>query len=264
MFQSIEKGRCPLSGLDPRLKLFWAVSCSAVGLIFIDFPVLTLTLASVILVAILGGIAGPIFRQLRGFWLIILAIGAIQFLTVGGEPAFQILPRISQYFGGLTVTKEGILSGILSALRLLILTLPIFAVVATTSTNDLIEALGWLGLPQKYSLMMALAFNFMPVYLADMRRVADAMRVRAYEEIESGFLGRIRALSLALIPITMNAIERADVVGRVLDMRGFGSVKRKPSFRGWGPRDRLFLAYTILLLAFPIFRFLALGLRLLP
>ncbi|MEM2364062.1 MAG: energy-coupling factor transporter transmembrane component T [Candidatus Bathyarchaeia archaeon] len=258
MLQSIDKGRSPLSGLDPRLKLLWAVSCSAVGLIFIDFPVLTITLASVILLTILGKVAGPLFEQLRGFWLIVLAIGAIQCLTVGGEAALVILPSSPPYFLGLIVTKEGALSGVLSILRLLILTLPIFAVVATTSTNDLIEAMNWLGLPQKYSLMMALAFNFMPVYLADMRRVMDAMRVRAYEGIERGFLGRIRALSLALIPITMNAIERADVVGRVLEMRGFGSVKRRASFKGWGRSDRLFLAYTILLMAFPIVRFLAL------
>lgn len=257
MLQSIDKGRSPLGGLDPRLKLLWAVSCSAVGLIFIDFPALTITLALVILLAILGRVAGPLFGQLRGFWLIVLIIGAIQCLTVGGEAALVILPS-SPPFGGLIVTKEGVLSGVLSILRLLILTLPIFAVVATTSTNGLIEAMSWLGLPQKYSLMMALAFNFMPVYLADMRRVMDAMRVRAYEGIEKGFLGRIRALSLALIPITMNAIERADVVGRVLEMRGFGSVKRRASFKGWGRSDRLFLAYTLLLMAFPILRFLVL------
>jgi energy-coupling factor transporter transmembrane protein EcfT len=257
MLQYIGGKRGPLSRLDPRLKLFWAISCSAVGLLFIDFPVLTLTLASVIFVAILGGIAGPLFRQLRGFWLIILAIGSIQCLTVGGEAAFALIPSIPPYFGGLIITKEGILSGAISILRLLILTLPVFAMIATTPTNDLIEAMSWLGLPQKYSLMMALAFNFMPVYLADMRRVMDAMRVRAYESVERGFLGRIRALSMALIPITMNAIERADVVGRVLEMRGFGSFEKKATFKRWGPSDRLFLIYTIMLLAFPLIRFLA-------
>jgi hypothetical protein len=53
-----EGKRSPLSGLDPRLKLFWAVSCSAVGLIFIDFPVLILTVASAIFTAIFGKVIG--------------------------------------------------------------------------------------------------------------------------------------------------------------------------------------------------------------
>jgi energy-coupling factor transporter transmembrane protein EcfT len=189
--------------------------------------------------------------------LMILLIGAIQCLTVGGEVAFEILPSSPPYFWGLSITREAVLSGALSILRLLILTFPIFTVVATTSTNDLIEAMSWLGLPPKYSLMMALAFNFMPVYLADMERVMDAMRVRAYGKIEGGLLGRMRGLSLALIPITMNAVERADVVGRILEMRGFGSVERKISFKSWRGMDRIFLAYTILLLAFPVARFLA-------
>jgi energy-coupling factor transport system permease protein len=258
MLQVIEKSRTPLSGLDPRLKLFWIVSSTLVGMIFIDFAILILTLLSIFMTAIWGRVLHFLLKQLKGFWLITIIIGLIQCLTVGGETMFTIVPRFVPILGGLgSVSREGVLSGILSMLRLLVLTFPIFTVIATTSTSDLINALSWFGLPFDYSLMLTLAFNFMPVYISDMNRVLDAMRVRAYSQIERGFIGRIRGFSVALIPIALNAVERADMVGAALEMRGSRSNKRKTEFDAWKIGDFVFLTYAVLVLVLPLARFLA-------
>jgi len=257
MLHVVEKSRTPLSGVDPRLKLFWIIMSTLVGLVFIDFPVLTLTLLSIFVTATWGRVLHFLLRQLKGFWLIAIVIGLIQCLTVGGEPIFAIIPKSAPFLGGWgVVSKEGILGGALSMLRLLILTFPVFTVVATTSTRDLIHALSWFGLPFDYSLMLTLAFNFMPVYISDMGRVLDAMRVRAYSKVEKGLVGRIRGFSVALIPITLNAIERADIVGGALEMRGSGSTERRIEFEAWRRKDYVFLLYSVLLLAFPIIKFL--------
>jgi len=257
MLHAVEKSRTPLSGVDPRLKLFWIIMSTLVGLVFIDFPVLTVTLLSIFITAAWGRVLHFLLRQLKSFWLIAILIGLIQCLTVGGEIMFTIIPKSVPFLGGWgAVSKEGVLSGALSMLRLLILTFPVFTVVATTSTRDLINALSWFGLPFDYSLMLTLAFNFMPVYISDMERVLDAMRVRAYSKVEKGLIGRIRGFSVALIPITLNAIERADIVGGALEMRGSNSTKRNIEFEAWTKKDYLFLTYSILLLAFPVMKFL--------
>jgi energy-coupling factor transport system permease protein len=258
MLHVVEKSRTPLSGVDPRLKLLWIVISTLVGLLFIDFPVLTLALLSIFTTAAWGRVLRFLLNQLKGFWLIAVVIGLIQCLTVGGETVLTIIPKSVPFPGGWgVISKEGILSGALSMLRLLILTFPVFTVVATTSTRDLINALRWFGLPFDYSLMLTLAFNFMPVYISDMGKVLDAMRVRAYAKVEKGLVGRVRGFSVALVPITLNAIERADLLGQALEMRGYGSTKRRIiEFEPWRKRDRVFLLYSVLLLVLPVIRLL--------
>jgi len=78
--------------------------------------------------------------------------------------------------------------------------------------------------------MMVLALNFVPLYLEEFGRIADAQRARAHALVDRGFLGRARGMLPIFLPLTLNAVERADTVGKVLEIRGIARRRFQPGF----------------------------------
>ena len=229
----ILEARGRLGAVDARVKLLWVLATLLAGLVFVDVASLLVVLASIGLVAASGGVLGATLRRLRGLAVLIVTIGLIFGLTVPGEPLLVVPLGVD-----LAVSREGLHLGIISILRMFVFAAPLVVLVMTTNNSDLIQGLMAFRLPLDYALMIVLALNFVPLYLEEFGRIADAQKARAHALVEQGLIGKLRGLVPIFIPLTLNAVDRADTVGKVLEIRGVARRRFRAEFEplsgpGW-------------------------------
>jgi energy-coupling factor transport system permease protein len=234
----ILEDRGPLGGVDARVKLAWVLATMIAGLLLVTVVPLAILLGSIVVVAATGRVVGPLVQRLRGLGTIIIVVGLILGITVPGHPLVSI--------GPLGISQEGLQLGLVSILRMFVFAAPLIVVVMTTSNSDLIAGFMAFKLPLDYALMMVLALNFVPLYLEEFGRIADAQRARAHTLVDQGFLGRARGMLPIFLPLTLNAVERADTVGKVLEIRGIGRHRFQPGFEPLLRRSWALLALSIL------------------
>jgi energy-coupling factor transport system permease protein len=238
-----QRGR--LGRVDARVKLFWVLATLVVGLMFVDVRSLLVVLASIAVVAAVGGVLGETLRRLRGLGVLIITIGLIFGLTIPGTALFTVpLGSFS-----LVISQEGLYLGLVSILRMFVFAAPLLVVIMTTNKSDLIQALMVARLPLDYALMIVLALNFVPLYLAEFGRIGDAQRARGHALVEQGLLGKVRGLVPIFVPLTLNAIDRADTVGKVLEIRGFARRRFRPELEPLEGGSWLLLGVSLVLLA---------------
>ncbi|HEX2037124.1 MAG TPA: energy-coupling factor transporter transmembrane component T [Chloroflexota bacterium] len=215
-----ERGR--LGTVDPRVKLCWVLATLTAGLVFVSLPSLAIVLVSILSVAAVGGVLRATIQRLRSLGLVIVMIGLILGITIPGEPLV--------WLGPLAISRQGLGLGLISILRLFVFATPLIVVVITTNNSDLMQGLMAFKLPLDYALMIVLALNFVPIYLAEFGRIADAQKARAHALVERGFLGKVRGLVPIFVPLILNAVDRADTVGKVLEIRGLARRRFRPEF----------------------------------
>jgi energy-coupling factor transport system permease protein len=94
-----------------------------------------------------------------------------------------------------------------------------------------------------------LALNFVPLYIEELARIADAQRARAHSLMDKGLLGKMRGMVPLFVPLTLNVVDRADTIGKVLEIRGFSKGQFSIDFEPFSTSDLLFLAFCAGLLA---------------
>jgi energy-coupling factor transport system permease protein len=247
----IAHDRGSLGAVDSRVKIIWLLATLVAGLIFARPLSLVIILATIIAVAVVGGVLAETIRRMRGLATIMLVLGFIFGLTVPGQPLLYLLPTPLPAGPALPITQEGLYLGMISILRILVFAAPLVIAVMTTNNSDLIRGLLFFRLPLDYALMIVLALNFVPIILSEFGRIADAQKARAHSLIEKGLLGRARSLIPIFVPLTLNAVDRADTVGKVLEIRGFARRQFRAEFDplGAGSWALLALSAGLLILA---------------
>ena len=115
----------PLVRVDPRVKLLWLLATLVGGLVFADVPSLAALLLSIVVVAAAGGVLGETARRVQGLVTIIAVVGLIFGITVPGAPLFGV-----SLFGlFVAISRDGLLLGLVSALRMCIFAAPLVVMV---------------------------------------------------------------------------------------------------------------------------------------
>jgi energy-coupling factor transport system permease protein len=85
-----------------------------------------------------------------------------------------------------------------------------------------------MGLPDKFSFTMDLAFRFIPTLGRDFMITVDAQRARGYEmeSAKGGLISRLRRLAPLIVPVTMSSIVTGEEVIDAMDLRAFGARPR--------------------------------------
>lgn len=238
-----------LRQVDARAKLAWLLATFVMGVVFTNIPSLLAILGSIALVALIGRVFRAVVINLKSMWMIIILIGLIFSLTVGGETLFYLLPPSLPLIGGhLAVSREGVQLGLISVLRMFVYVVPVVIMVMTTSNSDMLRALMFVRLPMEFALMIVLALNFVPLYIEEMGRIADAQRARAHSLMDKGTLGKMRGMIPIFLPLTLNAVDRADTIGKVLEIRGFSRGRFTVDFEPLAGDSLLLLFFSAALL----------------
>ncbi len=85
-----------------------------------------------------------------------------------------------------------------------------------------------MGVSDKVSFTMDLAFRFLPTLARDLSITIDAQRTRGYEmeSAKGGIVERLRRLAPLVVPVTMQATVTGEEVIDAMDLRAFGTAPR--------------------------------------
>lgn len=240
-----------LQALDPRSKLAlcfvglaWVLSVQAVELAFILALAVLLLLSSHIApsrVRAIGLSLTPL--------IVVVLITWPLFYSRGDEVWFAWAP--------VRITRDGVLSGITAALRILALVYVLALLVATTDQARLIRALVKLGLPYAWGLTISMSLRYIPTLYALYRTVVEAQAARAWAVPTGHFIRRAQGYLPVLIAVLIGAIRLSDQTAMALTARGLdASLPRVPY------RETTFRAMDWLIVLLALVGLLALLLRL--
>jgi energy-coupling factor transport system permease protein len=227
----------------------------ATAALIAESPVLLGALLAAVLLA--GACAAGAIRDLLRAMRVaapamLLSIVLVNLLVNRG--GLTVFARLGDWgvLGQVNLTVEALVYGLVVGLRMLVVVLACLLAVSAADPDELLLFCRRRVSPHS-ALTATLATRLIPVLGEDARRLAEAQRCRPDGGV-TGARGR-----LAIVRATVGgALERSLDVAAVLEMRGYGSVRRVP-----GPRRALsrhdlgFLAAAVGLLA--LYAFAGLG-----
>ncbi len=211
------EGQSWLHRLDPRVKLLGA----GLGLILLlALNNLLLLGAGLLLVLLLHASArvpaarlGRVLRTLLPVSLLIFSLRVL-FQPVGAALWAWWIVRITP----LALAEGGVL-----VLRILTMAFVIFLWLYTTDSATVTASLTALGLPDTWSLTLALALRFMPAFQATYQRIADAQQARGLDLRGSHALARVRRMMPILVTLIITSLRASEQLATALEARAFGA-----------------------------------------
>ena len=223
-----------IHGLDPRVKItgtfIYVISLfvfkSITGYFFVTlFLFLCISLSKIPLKYIMRGMKSIIFIL---FFTVFFQV----FLTSGETILFK--------WKFITISLEGIKSGIFFGMRLIYLILGTSLMTFTTTANQLTDGLEALLHPliklrvpvHEIAMTMSIALRFIPILIEELDIIMDAQKARGADFESGGLVRRTKALIPVLIPLFVSAFRRADELALAMEARcytgGEGRTKMKP------------------------------------
>lgn len=242
--------------LDPRARLIFMLAALVSILFFWDVRFL---LGFFVLAAGQYILARLTFRETRRAWLLIgpliVILTVLTFLTGRGREGIfteeHVITRL-RIVGDLAVIVSAEKISFAAAQLVRVTSITLLAVVVPYTINPSLYGVTFrgLGLPDKFSYAMDLAFRLVPTLGRDFGITYDAQRARGYEleRLKGGILAQIRRVAPLLVPVVIQAIVGGEEVIDSMDLRAFGVAKRTwlPQLR-YGRGDRLLLGFSVVM-----------------
>ena len=190
---------------DPRAKLIAAFMLAGLVIITSKAPFLAAESGLVLLLVICCGTGAAYLRWLR-----------------------FVIP-MALFFGLVTWWSAAFVVGVAAALKLVALTSVFFLFFATTTPEDLGNALVKAGMPYPVAVVMSTALQFVPVMNRKAKRVIEAQRSRGIP-LEPGW-SALRHYPAFFIPLLIQAFQLAEELAEAMEARGFGRQGRTFQFQ---------------------------------
>ena len=221
----------PLHAARAAASGAWCVALAAVALAFLHPLVLAALLVAVVGGASLAGVGREVGRVARYAVPFALFIALINpFVSRNGLTVVVRLGEIPP-FGQVDLTLEALVYGAMFGLRMLVVILA-FAVATYAVDPDEVLRL-FRRVSFRSALTAALAVRLVPVLANDARRLAEARRCRAEDEV-----GRLAVLGA----VASGALDRAADVAATLEVRGYATASpSRAAARPWSRHDVWFL-----------------------
>ena len=250
-------GNSILHRLDARIKFLAAILIMVATLSIRDVRVMGLfILWTLVLMALSGIRVSIILRSVRPIVVIILFAVILHILTVDGHILIAI--------GPVRVSQEGLLAGLMTALRLslMIINSSLFLTLTTTplavadALESLLSPLRFLRFPvHEFAMMMSIALRFVPTLMDEAVKIMKAQSSRGANYDTGGILKRAGGLVSILVPLFVSSFRRADDLAVAMDARCYqGGEGQDPPFYTARLKfpDLAFLALVIFLLSFSL------------
>ncbi len=224
----------PIHRLDPRAKIIATGALMVVALAARTFLALAPLLIALIAIQLISRI--PIGYTLRGMRLL---FGTISVLFVFQVLFFPAPPDAIWQWGIVSISWAGILQGVITLVRILLLYYITTTLMFTTSLVDLadgvevmLDPLKRIGVPVNELVMtMIIALKFVPLLVAELERLIKAQAARGSRFDQGGPIERGRKLGTLLVPLFVGALARAEVLTTAMNARcyqgGRGRTKRR-------------------------------------
>jgi len=219
--------------LDPRVKLLGTL-IFLISL-FISDNFIGYVVALVFLISAIRLCKVPFSFMIKGMkaimFLLLFSVALNLFLTTG---------TVVVSFWKLTITKEGIETAAMMAVRLSFLIIGSSIMTLTTTPNNLTDGLEkGLGFLKKIkvpvheiSMMMSIALRFIPILMDETDKIMKAQMARGASFDDKNIIKRVKSMVPLLVPLFVSAFRRANDLAMAMEARcyrgGEGRTKMKP------------------------------------
>lgn len=214
-------GQSLLHRLDPRLK-FLAAIFSMIVIFMLDQPVALFGYAVFLIVlALIARVpASLIWRSAKPVLFLALFAFVINALTIKGNVLWS--------WGILSVTGEGLRTGLILAARLFMMvittSLLLTLVTTTLAIADAIEALLKplirFGFPaHELAMMLSIALRFVPTLAEETDKIMKAQSSRGADFDTGGLFARLKGFVIVLVPLFISAFKRAEDLAVAMEAR---------------------------------------------
>lgn len=209
-----------LHRLDPRTKI---ICCLLIifSVLFDEKWVLLVGNLLLLMVAIIfsGLKMKKILRGLRKLGLMLFITFIFQLLLTKGQPLWQ--------WGFISIAREGIVLGVSTLVRLIILYLCSSLLTMTTSPvslatgmEALLAPLSRLKVPvHKFALIISTSFRFIPTILEEAETITRAQKSRGAPFNSPNVITRLKSMTAVLIPLLAASLQRADDLAMAMESR---------------------------------------------
>ncbi len=207
----------------PLTKLL-AVGLVLLAAFLLPPPILAFEAVLLVVVAWSAGLLGATLRAMRIPAVLLASIIIVNGLFFPG--ATDALLTV----GPLSLTREGLTFGLISAGRLVVAFLALVEFLFTTLADDLLEALVSRGASHRISFVVLSAVQMVPQMQARAGSILQAQQARGLP-LTGSFGQRIRALVPLIGPVVLGSL--VDVRERTfaLEARGFGARPGRTAYR---------------------------------
>jgi energy-coupling factor transport system permease protein len=160
------------------------------------------------------------------FILVFFIVGLNAMLFGRGGPSSVQDPTSPVLFWVVTVSKAWF--AIVQITRMLTMAFLAIPIPYTMDPNIYGTTFKRMGVSDKVSFTIDLAFRFLPTFARDLTITMDAQRARGYEleRLKGGIVARIQRLAPLIIPVVMQSTVTGEEVIDAMDLRAFGTARR--------------------------------------
>ncbi len=210
----------PIHRLDPRTKII-ATMVFIIELFIVDnfigFGISALALGAVIMISKVP--PRYIVRGLKPILLILFFTFALNMFMISGEVIWQF------YF--IKITKEGVITAVFMAIRLVLLiigssmlTLATRPISLTDGMESLMTPLKKIGVPtHEIAMMMTIALRFIPTLLEETDKIMKAQQARGADFESGGLIKKAKSLIPVLVPLFVSAFRIALDLAMAMEAR---------------------------------------------
>lgn len=221
----------PIHRLNPVAKLVFALACILAALIGADPRYLAALLGLNVVIWILSRL------KVRDMLLVLVIIAG--FMILNNVFIFLFAPEYgTQLFHSRTlfldgpgrwdITAEQLFYQLGVTLKYFAVLPPVLIFIATTRPPEFAAALNRIGLPYRISYSVSIALRYIPDIQRDFTTIIKAQQARGIDSSpRAGIIARTRAVTKALIPLLLGALDRIEAVASGMELRGFGRLPRR-------------------------------------
>jgi len=152
--------------------------------------------------------------------LILTRVDIVIYKGIGSLFIFAALLAGMQYL----ISQDTILA-VVTAGKMIAMTLVFFILLATTKMQDLSAALVvQCRVPYEYAFMLTAALRFIPDFLAEAKAIQEAQACRGYSP-HGNLVRRFFSYMAIIKPLVLKAVTRSETMALSLELRGFGNRK---------------------------------------
>jgi energy-coupling factor transport system permease protein len=226
LYDLYQPGDSALHRLDARVKLFMALSVTAVVIAYANVWVMLVALVALQMALRASGISR---ERLAWVWRMtafpMLSV-AVLWMLVYPTPGRALVS-----FWVVRIGPASIAQGVAVGLRVGVLAWAVFSWLFTTDQATLVRSLVALGLPFEWGLVLAMALRYLPTMALTLRSISEAQQARALDLAAGNPLARARRYAPILVAMIIASLRTADNVSRALEARALGAVPRRTYLR---------------------------------
>ena len=213
-------GKSAIHKLDPRIKI--VLTMAYIVMLFLARDVAGLAVGVLFLCLIYGISKVPpkmILKSLKPVVPIIIFTAVLNMFFIEGDPLV--------HWWIFTITKKGIMTAVVMAIRIICLIAGTSLLTYTTSPIALTDGIERLLSPLKkirvpvheLAMMMTIALRFIPTLIEETDKIMSAQKARGADLESGGLVQRAKALVPILIPLFVSAFRRADELALAMECR---------------------------------------------